>query len=572
MGDTSQTAPVEPLRIAFLGSANWDLISHDFVDRYARIVGDKAEVIPIPFGQYRSLLHDATSPLRNSAVDFCVFCERFEDIADFPFSLFDPAVKAQVHGKLDEYLAVIKVARAHLPGTFLILDLAPVRPLPATLDDASYEQGAIRFFLESLNRKLSEFAKSLPDCRLIRLSTLVESFGAKNADPGKYWHLGRIAYNRPFAEVLSERLIKTLLAIRSKTARVIITDLDNTLWGGVIGDDGIKGIQLGGDFPGGVYVEIQKCMRSLKDRGIALAICSKNIESVALDAIRDHPNMILRVEDFAATKINWKEKTDNIREIAEELGLGLSSICVVDDSPYERESIRRLLPEVVVPELPNDKAEWPAYLLEYPYLATLVVTQEDRERAERYKIRAKILTESATFQVKEDYWRSLNMRLYFHQLNDKNHQRVLQLLAKTNQFNMTTRRHTESDLERLAAEGAAIIPLGLSDKYSAHEVIGLAILLFPKARTSPSVIDTFLLSCRVLGRGVETGVLGWLCRFAASRGYAQLEGLFVETDRNLPARDVYRNHGFVEAGEGRLLFDLKGGGSAIPDWFAISED
>ena len=192
-------------------------------------------------------------------------------------------------------------------------------------------------------------------------------------------------------------------------------------------------------------------------------------------------------------------------------------------------------------------------------------------RGERYKVRAQIQREASGFDNKEEYWRSLGMTLYFHPLSATNTQRVLQLLAKTNQFNMTTKRYSEIDLNRLAGEQAAIIALGLSDRYSEHEIIGVAILELPGDSAAPLTIDSFLLSCRVLGRGVEKGVLGWICAFAEERGYKTVRGLFHATERNLPASTVYAENGFLPGADGSFLLDLETSRIAIPNWFTTEK-
>ena len=560
------------LRLAFLGSANWDLAGRDFSKRYIEITGEQAETLPIPFGQYRQQLWDERSSLRTATLDYWVFCERLEDLLDNPFSTLDATQSAALEKRFEEYLGLLARARELLTGTFLVLDLAPVRPFCATLEDTSYNKGSLRELVSRFNRRLWAFCATSPDCHLVNLSALVEEWGARTADPGKYWLLGRIPYNGTFAGELNLQLIRTVLALRGKTSRVIVVDLDNTLWGGVIGDDGLAGIRIGGDFPGNAFVQIQQILRAFRERGIALAICSKNTEAVAMEALQTHPGMVLRPAEFTSMRINWRDKGENIREIAEEIGVGLSSVCFLDDSPYEREAVRRLLPEVTVPELPADVTLWPAFFLSHPMLASLRLTAEDRERAERYAVRARINREAAACGSKEEYWRSLGMRLSFQRLAPTNRQRVLQLLSKTNQFNMTTRRHGERDLEKLVTRGAEIIAISLADKYSEQEIIGVIILLPLEGGPATMQIETFLLSCRVLGRSVETGILGWICACLKQRGVAILEGLFLKTDRNLPASRTYEEHGFVSAGEGRYRLDLRFSPVPVPSWFDISEE
>lgn len=559
------------VKLVFLGSANWDLIARDFVKRYREIAGEGAEIFPIPFGQYRQQLCDDHSALFAAAPDYCVFCERFEDLLESPFAVFDLSQGEGLEARFDAYLQQIEQARQRLPGTFFVYDLVPVRPFSATLEDVVYGASSVRSLIARLNARLETLCETLPDCHLVRLSALVEQHGARHADPGKYWYLGRIAFNGAFAGELNLLLIKTILALRGKTARVLVVDLDNTIWGGVIGDDGLQGIKVGGDFPGNVFVQIQQTLKALRERGLALAVCSKNTEAVAVEAFEKHPAMVLRLGDFTCSRINWSDKADNLREIAEEIGVGLSSLCFLDDSPYEREAIRQLLPEVIVPELPEDITLWPSFILDCPHLASLRLTQEDRERVKRYAIKAQITREAACFANKEDYWRSLEMRLFFHRLASTNLQRVLQLLAKTNQFNMTTRRHAEKDLERLNASGAEIIPIGLADRYSAQEIIGLIILTPAGDSPRGTLIETFLLSCRVLGRSVDTGILGWVCAHLKNQGVSVLEGLFHETPRNLPASRVYPEHGFADLGQGRYRLNLEDHPVALPQWFQITE-
>lgn len=556
--------------VAFLGSANWDLVAQDFEREYEAVTGEQAAAVPVPFGQYRTLLADADSTLRVANPDYCFFCERFEDLLEGPFSIFDASGRETVERKFADYLELIGAARKRMTSCFLVMDLAPVRPVAATLDSAPYEDDSEAGFVTSLNRRLAEFCGSLPDCHVVRLSSLVDTLGARQANPGKYWHLGRIPFQAAFVQVLNRRLIQTILALSGKTARVLVLDLDNTLWGGVIGDDGMSGIRLGGDYPGSVFVEVQETIKAFRNRGVALAICSKNTEAVALEAIGTHPGMRLRPDDFVVTKINWKDKADNIREIALEIGVGLSSICVVDDSPYERDAIRRMVPGVIVPEMPLDLTQWPAFLLDHPWLAGLRLTAEDRERVGRYKVRARIQKEEAGFGNKEDYWRSLGMHLCFHRFGEANQQRVLQLLSKTNQFNMTTRRYGEADLSRIRQEGGVIVPVGMSDKYSSPEIIGVLVLLHSGEQAL--TVDSFLLSCRVLGRSVESGIVGWICNYAKDRRYRLLEGLFSATERNQPASGVYRDHGFADTGTGKWLLNIERASVALPEWFAVTDE
>jgi len=290
-----------------------------------------------------------------------------------------------------------------------------------------------------------------------------------------------------------------------------------------------------------------------------------------LDAFARHPAMKLKLDDFAARRINWDPKPANIAALAEELGLGISALCFVDDSPYERAEVRRALPGLIVPEMPADVSLWPAFLLSSPWFAYARLTPEDLKRARQYQVRARIQAEAVSFSNKEDFWRSLEMTLGFRRMGDLNRKRVVQLLAKTNQFNTTTRRHGETDLARLEGEGAEVFAVSLADKYSQDEIIGVVILGWPGGTDGSAEIESFLLSCRVLGRSVESGILGWICARARARGYARLRAPFIETPRNQPAAGVYPAHGFARGSDGVFILDLEKNPVAIPPWFKVTE-
>lgn len=552
------------LRVAFLGSANWDLVGRDFAKRCPANLGLSAEVVLVPFGQQAATLWDADSALRRHPPDVIIFAERFEDLTGANSFRADSTAAPVDDQKFVAYLERLAAARRLLTGIFLVFDLMPVRPYVASLTDT-------RSAIDQLNARLHAACEALPDCHLIRLSSLVTDFGARHADPGKYWHMGRMPFSPAFGAALNEHVLRAVRSLRGQTARLIVTDLDNTLWGGIVGEDGLKGLKLGGDFPGNVFADVQRCLLAFKELGVALALCSRNTEATALEAIAGHPAMILRREDFAALRINWNDKAENIRSIASELSLGLASICFIDDSQHERDLVRQALPEVTVPDLPADPSEWPAYLVRHPFLSFLRVTAEDKGRAQRYHLRARIQEEAKSFANRTEYWRSLDMVLHFHRLGEQNIERTLQLLAKTNQFNLTTRRHQELDLERLQREGARVVPFGLADKFSSPEIIGVLILLLPPNHGQPAVIESLLMSCRVLGRSVETAVLGWICEVAKKAGHQELRGELTRTERNIPAQSVYREHGFTETPNGFVL-RLDTQAVAMPDYFKIVEE
>ncbi len=493
--DAPQAPTVPAIRIAFLGGANWDLAATEFERRWLLHAGGRVCVPRLPFGQYRMQLADADSALCRSAPEVLVFAERLEDLLPDPQGVFHQGLAEVLLVALERYLDVIVQARDMLPGRFLVMDMAPLRPYPADWAiGAEPDQAA--GLLHAMNQRLAERLTPLPDTNVIPLSRLLMRFGGSDASPGKYWQLGRIPFSAAFTQVLADQLCGVLLALLGRGARAIALDLDGTLWRGILGEVGLSGIQVGGDYPGSAHAGFQHLLLALRRRGILLCLCSKNEEAAALEAVDSHPGMILRRDDFTAWRIDWSPKPDNLEALSRELGLGLDAFCFIDDSPHEREEMRRRLPQVLVPELPAGVEDWPALLLAEPRMARLPMTAEDGARPERYRARAAAEREAAGFGGREAFLHSLGMRIRIHPLASGNRQRVLQLLAKTNQFNATTRRHTDRDLDIILEVGGEVLAVGLRDRLMPGEdLIGVLILRYPRGQ---AVVDTLLLSCRVL--------------------------------------------------------------------------
>jgi FkbH-like protein len=310
-------------------------------------------------------------------------------------------------------------------------------------------------------------------------------------------------------------------------------------------------------------------LKAVAGRGVALAVCSKNDLDLVVIAIEKHPAMQIRLADLAAHRINWQPKWQNVQEIAAELNLGLESVLYIDDNPVERETVRRNLPAVKVLDLPTDPAASAESLSQCPWLATAGVTAEDRQRADGYKVRRKIQEQRQAAAQLTDFYASLGTSVYFQRLDQGNLARAAQLSQKTNQFNSTTRRYEQRDLRRIVAAGGEVIVVGLTDRHSQFENIGLLILKPATDRPGEAIIDSYLLSCRVLARGLETAVLHWAIGYAASRQWKILRGLIIETERNTPVRGIFREAGFQagdKPGEWSVRTDQP---PALPSWLQV---
>jgi FkbH-like protein len=347
-----------------------------------------------------------------------------------------------------------------------------------------------------------------------------------------------------------------MLSIEGKTSRLVIVDLDNTLWGGVIGDDGLHGIKLNNDYPGNIYKDIQLFLKALTVRGIVLAVCSKNTEEVVLSAFKEHEDMVLKLEDFASLRINWGDKSANIRSICQELSLGTYSVLFIDDNPVERELVKRNIPDCTVADLPANVSEWVNFLSAHPHLQVHRVTKEDFKRNAQYSQKAKVEQIKATFDNLDDFFVSMSMRIFIEPYSPINRTRVEQLIVKTNQFNTTTKRYDRQDLERLLNKGAKIFAVHYQDKMFEKEIIGVLIIK-PHKNFQEYILDSFVLSCRVLGRNIETALLSWLLAWAAKAGALTVVGEFNATDKNKPVQNLFPSHGFEPMPKGNYIYHLK---------------
>ena len=552
--------------IAFLGSANLDLLADAVREDYPKWDPIGIRTIPVPFGQYKPHLLQEDTDLRVVNPNAVVFLERLEDLCG------ETAVDPYGEGlevfreNLEEYLAVIHQARRTLQGFFIILNFSPSFPSVLGSADPRAAEG-LKAIADYGNRRLAEGLKDVEDVCVLDLAPVLSEAGIERRSR-KYWYLGRIPFGRNVLDTLARKITGVLLARSGKTARLLVLDLDHTLWGGVIGEDGIEGIQLGGDYPGNAYRDFQRVLKLLKERGLALAIASKNTESVALEAIARHPEMVLKQNDFYAWRINWGDKASSIRSLCGEIGLGPRSVCFLDDSPNEREWVKAQLPDVCVPDLPEDPSERPQFLLNLPCLDLLEMTEEDRHRADQYQAEREIRTQRAAFGCVEDFYRNLDMVVTLCDYTPANSARVLQLISKTNQFNVTTRRYTRAQLEDLMGRGYRIYAVQLKDRFRREEIIGVLIVQW-KMRTC--TIDSFLLSCRVLGYGVETAVLGWLAAEIQKKGGNQISGEMLETPRNQIVRDLYVKHGFRPVAQENYLLHPLSACTPVPDWVIVKD-
>ena len=415
--------------------------------------------------------------------------------------------------------------------------------------------------LARLTRRLRE-ASGDHGVDLLSLDALVAEQGLDAWHDPRFWHKAKHEVRAAAAPVYGDHVARLLAAQQGRSFKCLVLDLDNTLWGGVIGDDGLEGIVLGqGSSTGEAFVALQHYALALSQRGVILAVCSKNDEANAMLPFERHPDMVLKRSDIACFVANWSDKAANIRAIAEELNIGLDSLVFIDDNPFERNLVRQELPMVAVPEVSEDPTGYPAAIADAGYFEGLAVTDEDRERTTLYQGNKARDALKASATDLPGYLRGLEMRLIVKPFDRIGLQRIVQLINKSNQFNLTTRRYTDEDVIAVMADPDAFgLQLRLLDRFGDNGII--AIVIGRLQSDMDLLLDTWLMSCRVLGRQVEPTTLNLIAAEALKLGAKRLVGEYIATKKNGMVKDHYAKLGFsvVETGPSgsRAVLDLAG--------------
>ncbi|QIY91428.1 HAD-IIIC family phosphatase [Chryseobacterium gallinarum] len=354
--------------------------------------------------------------------------------------------------------------------------------------------------------------------------------------------------------VVAHHMVSIISSLEGKFKKCLILDLDNTTWGGIIGDDGLEKIQIGSLGIGKAFTEFQHWVKALQKRGVIIAVCSKNDEDKAKEPFEKHPDMVLKLDDIAVFVANWENKADNIRKIQQILNIGFDSMVFLDDNPFERNIVRENLPEVCVPELPEDPAEYLEYLYSLNLFETASFSENDTERTKQYQVEAQRVIALESFTNVEDFLKSMNMVSDVQAFNSFSKPRVSQLTQRSNQFNLRTIRYTEQDIENLmSSDDHHTISFTLEDKYGDNGLI--CVIVLEKKNEETLFIDTWLMSCRVLKRGMEDFTLNTIVDIAQKNGYKYIVGEYLPTAKNQMVKDHYKKLGFTEQ-EGRWILNV----------------
>jgi FkbH-like protein len=413
-------------------------------------------------------------------------------------------------------------------------------------------ESSFLFQLRKLNYELMVFAAGQSNFYICDISSIQNQSGKGNFFQSSVYINTEMVLSLAILPEVATKTIDLIGAMSGSFKKCLIVDLDNTMWGGIIGDDGLENIQVGALGIGKAFTEFQYWIKKLKNRGIIIAVCSKNTESIAREPFEKHPDMVLHMNDIAVFIANWENKADNIRQIQKILNIGFDSMVFLDDNPFERNIVRENIPGITVPELPEDPAEYLEYLYQLNLFETISFSNEDAERTKQYQVEAKRTVQQKSFTNEDDFLKSLNMVSQVEPFNKFNTPRVAQLSQRSNQFNLRTVRYTESDIESIAvSKDIFSFSFTLEDKFGDNGLI--CVIILRKEDKSTLFIDTWFMSCRVLKRGMENFVLNTIANFTKEKGYTYLKGEYIETAKNEMVKNHYIQLGFEQSGNFWLL-------------------
>jgi len=394
-----------------------------------------------------------------------------------------------------------------------------------------------------LMKKLSDLAEKYFYLYFFDIDKIFSEVGFESSLDKRNWYMARSRFSAKGIKQIANVIERILNRYKFAPSKMLLLDCDNTLWGGVIGEDGLKGIELGQDGLGKAFVDFQLALKKLSSQGTLLALVSKNNESEVWNMFEKHNSMVLKKEDIVSFKLDWNEKFYNIKKISNEINIGLDSLVFWDDNPIERDKVKNMLPEVCTIDVPSDVFQWPKYLEKLDCFAKFNTTKEDLSKTLQYRSRAMFINERTAVTDELSYLKSINLRASVSGLDESNISRAVQLCSKTNQFNLRTIRHNSEDLYSILRKNKDFCFLTkLSDKYGDHGIVGLVCL----TEINPEIVflDTFLLSCRILGRYFETWMLYQSLIRAKQNNYKYLAGEFIDSGRNVVAKNFFIENGF----------------------------
>ena len=470
----------------------------------------------------------------------------YDDISNIPTDTDGYVWFYQIPIKFDNSILSAEIEDYIQKITFVLSKIDVSKTLIALTMDILYDVSftdddhRIKKAVALYNESLYELSEHYSNLKVIDFSEFTCQYPILTLFDWKYYFISQMGLNPALHKEFKAWFTKKIDSIALKRKKCLVLDLDNTLWGGVLGEDGIDGIKIGGDYPGKAYLYFQEALLELSKNGIILTICSKNNEQDVLEAWDNNPFLVLRKDHFATYRINWIDKATNIKSMAEELNIGLDSFVFIDDNPTERELIKQVLPMVTVPDFPTQPYELPVFFqqLVKDFFKVYSITEEDKKKTQQYKANASRAKEQRCFSNFSDFLKSLNIQLTIEQANEFNIQRIAQMTQKTNQFNLTTKRYTDADIRHFMQKGWEIWCLSVADKFGDNGITGCIMV-------NDDTIDTLLLSCRILGKGIEFIFAKAVFELIKESGVNNLHATYIPTAKNAQVADFYDKLGFT---------------------------
>lgn len=567
------------LKLAYLGNFTLDLLPR-YVDVCCAREGLRASAYVGRFGQYAQEVLDAGSPLVELQPDLVFLALSLPLLRPEPMGAFSSLsgderrnLREDVVSHIESWVAM---ALERVPATLLVANFpVPSYPL-AGVADSKAEYGETEFYLE-LNLELLRRLKGNPRVRLFDLDRLASRYGKDRVLDPKMFYLARMEWSPGFLPTVAGEIVRQVKAARNLSRKCLVLDLDNTLWGGVVGEDGVSGIKIGpGDPESEAFLAFHHKLKALQDRGILLALCSKNNRADVVEVFESRPEIPLKLADFAATEICWDPKHVGLRKIAAALNIGTDSLVFLDDNPAEVTLVQQTMPEVKAVLLPPDPAEFAGLLERMNDFEKLEILEEDRRKAGQYRENRQRQELQSTATDLRSYLASLRTEVEIHLARQEDLPRVHQLFNKTNQFNLTTERYSPAEVERFATSPSCELWVARArDRFG--DLGTIAVVLLKKVGRM-ATIDSFLMSCRAMGRGIETAIMNHIKqRLMEDRSGLELRGRFVPTAKNKPVEAFYDDQGFrllERASTGERLYGLRRDEARLLpcDWIKVTQD
>ncbi|MEM9469516.1 MAG: HAD-IIIC family phosphatase [Pseudomonadota bacterium] len=487
---------------------------------------------------YNQIIQLSMQPeeLLGAKTDILAVFWRLEDITA------DLSNQKQTLHDLDNFIVAIETLRANYSGTLIVSNPPYPSALEFNVHDLEQAETGLHFY-NALLARWQESVKEIKGVKHFNLAGLLNSHGAENAHDVRSWYLYKQPYTLGFWKELSAQTARIIAAQTVAAKKCIVLDCDNTLWGGIIGEDGLGGIEIGQDFPGKAFADFQKYCLHLRSKGLFLAIASKNNEQDVFEVFDKHDAMVLKRDHISSWQVHWNSKAESIQAIANDLNIGIDACVFVDDNPKEIAEVKERLPEVECFIVPEEIAELPSLLMNTGLFDIAEISEEDKKRADMMLAETKRKT-VATQMSEEEFRKSLDLKIDIFEAEPQHLGRVTQLINKTNQFNLTTIRRTQDEVESLTADkNTLVMGMDIKDRFGEYGLVGVAII--KKEDEFTWDIDSLMMSCRVLGCGAETSFLNKIAEAVSQKGAKILKGRYIETKKNALVRMLYPDHNFV---------------------------